>query len=95
MDLSLRAGNRQAFLDFVDKRERPSLKLLKHITSPTMILWGRLDRLYDVEHAFVFQENLSDARLAIVENAGHVPMEEAPDVCALHIREFLDRLHPD
>lgn len=58
MDLSLRAGNRQAFLDFVDKRERPSLKLLKHITSPTMILWGRLDRLYDVEHAFVFQEIL-------------------------------------
>lgn len=95
MDLSLRAGNRQAFLDFVDKRERPNLNLLQHIRSPALILWGRLDRLYNVEQAFVFQENLPDARLAIVENAGHVPMEEAPDICAVHIRQFLDWLHPD
>lgn len=94
IDLSLRAGNRQAFLDFVRKRERPDLKLLQHIQSPTLILWGRLDNLYNVEQAFVFQENLPNATVAIVENAGHVPMEEAPDVCAAHILEFLDRVYP-
>jgi pimeloyl-ACP methyl ester carboxylesterase len=94
IDLSLRAGNRQAFLDFVRKRERPDLKLLQHIQSPTLILWGRLDNLYNVEQAFVFQENLPNATVAIVENAGHVPMEESPDVCATHIRKFLDTLHP-
>lgn len=94
MDLTLRAGNRQAFLDFIRKRERPDLKLLQRIQSPALILWGRLDDMYSVEQAFVFQENLSSAIVAIVENAGHVPMEEAPDVCAGHIREFIDMLQP-
>ena len=90
IDLSLREGNRQAFLDFVDKRERPNLRLLQHIQSPALILWGRLDNLYKVEQAFTFQENLPNSLVAIIENAGHVPMEEAPDVCAGHIREFLE-----
>ena len=94
MDLTLRAVNRQAFLDFIRKRERPDLKLLQRIQSPALILWGRLDDMYSVEQAFVFQENLSSAIVAIVENAGHVPMEEAPDVCAGHIREFIDMLQP-
>jgi pimeloyl-ACP methyl ester carboxylesterase len=94
MDLTLRAGNRQAFLDFIRKRERPDLKLLQRIHSSTLILWGRLDNMYGVEQAFAFQENLSNAIVAIVENAGHVPMEEAPDVCARHIREFIDMLQP-
>jgi pimeloyl-ACP methyl ester carboxylesterase len=93
VDLLLRAGNRQAFLDFVDKRERPNLKLLQHITSPTLILWGRLDNLYSVEDALAFQKNIPNAVIAIIENAGHVPMEEAPDVCAGHIREFLETLN--
>ena len=92
MDLSLRAGNRQAFLDFMYKRERPNVELLHHIQSPTLILWGRLDNLYAVEQAFAFQENLSNATVAIVEDAGHVPMEEAPDICAGHIRKFIDVL---
>ncbi len=90
IDLSLREGNRQAFLDFVDKRERPNLRLLQHIQSPALILWGRLDNLYKVEQAFTFQENLPNSLAAIIENAGHVPMEEAPDVCAGHIRKFLE-----
>lgn len=92
MDLTLRAGNRQAFLDFMRERKWPNLKLLRGIQSPTLILWGRLDDMYSVEQAFAFQENLSGAVVAIVENAGHVPMEEAPDVCASHIRKFIDML---
>lgn len=93
-DLMLRAGNRLAFLDFVKARERPDLKLLSLIHSPTLILWGRLDSMYNVEQAFAFKEILSHALIAIVENAGHLPMEEAPDVCARHILEFIDRHVP-
>jgi pimeloyl-ACP methyl ester carboxylesterase len=92
MDLSLRAGNRQAFLDFMHKRERPDLKLLQHIYAPALILWGRLDNLYSVERAFAFKENISKAKVAIIENTGHVPMEEAPDVCAWHILKFVDMI---
>jgi pimeloyl-ACP methyl ester carboxylesterase len=90
MDLTLRAGNRQAFIDFAMIREWPDIKLLSLIRSPTLILWGKLDSMYNVEQAFVFQENLSHAIVAIVENAGHVPMEEAPHICAKHICEFID-----
>jgi pimeloyl-ACP methyl ester carboxylesterase len=93
-DLMLRTGNRLAFLDFAKGREWPDLKLLLLIHSPTLILWGKLDSMYNVEQAYRFKENLSRATIAIVENAGHVPMEEAPEVCARHICEFVDTQLP-
>ena len=93
-DLMLRAGNRLAFIDFAKAREWPDLKLLSLIHSPTLIIWGKLDSMYNVEHAYRFKENLSCATIAIVENAGHVPMEEAPEVCARQIREFVDTQLP-
>jgi pimeloyl-ACP methyl ester carboxylesterase len=89
-DLMLREGNRLAFLDFVKVRKWPDLRLLSIIHSPTLILWGRLDHIYNVEQAFAFKKILPHAALAIVENAGHVPMEEEPDICARHILEFIN-----
>jgi pimeloyl-ACP methyl ester carboxylesterase len=90
LNLTLREGNRQAFLDFIHDREWPDLKLLSLIQSPTLILWGRLDRMYNVEQAFAFLENLSNAVVAIVEDTCHMTMEEAPDVCAKHIHQFVN-----
>lgn len=78
-ELSLRAGNRQAL---VDRLQLPSdsnrVGQIKNIRQPTLILWGAQDGLIPTENAYRFHRDLPNGTLVILENSGHVPMEENP-----------------
>lgn len=50
---------------------------LHRIAAPTLILWGRHDRLAPVSYAHRFAGAITNARVIIVEGAGHVPQAEA------------------
>ena len=91
--MALRQGNRQALMDFMSERKPPERALLKQIEIPVLIIWGRHDCLYPVEQAFRFREYLPQGRVVIVEEAAHLPMEEAPEVCGRIIRTFIDQIH--
>ncbi|MDZ7587819.1 MAG: alpha/beta hydrolase [Parasphingorhabdus sp.] len=49
---------------------------LDEIRLPTLIIWGRHDRLIDVSCATVLHEGIANSELLILEDAGHVPMIE-------------------
>ncbi|MFZ4690267.1 MAG: alpha/beta fold hydrolase [Polymorphobacter sp.] len=73
-------GNRAATLDrFAGYQPQADTAALKTFTAPTLILWGREDKLIPVEAAEWFSEQLPNARVTILDGIGHIPMEEAPD----------------
>ena len=78
-ELTLRPGNRQAFVDRFNAQSNPEVyKAISQIKCPTLILWGEKDRLIPPECAYRFQEDLPNDTLVIIKGSGHVPMEEDP-----------------
>ncbi len=86
-------GNRQATLDrFAGYRSPTNTDAITRITMPTLILWGRDDKVIPVESAAWFSRQLPNARVTILENVGHLPMEEAPDRALAPVLALLNAL---
>ncbi|MCI2419906.1 alpha/beta hydrolase [Saccharopolyspora sp. K220] len=52
--------------------------LLKTLTMPTRIVWGAEDRWQPVSYAKRLAEDIPNAELSIIPDAGHFPMEDNP-----------------
>jgi len=90
-ELTLRAGNRQAFVDRLSQNTTSQdYKNLTNLQQPTLIIWGDKDELIPVDIAYRFNNNLVNSELAVLENVGHVPMEEAPQRSLNALKLFLD-----
>lgn len=90
-EMSLREGNRQAFVDRSNTVRKIDTLLLHSITQPTMILWGEQDQWIPVRDAERFAALLPHDTLIVLPNVGHVPMEEEPIATANIIRDWLSR----
>ena len=88
-DLTRRAGNRQAFVDRANIKDRPDLKLFSQISCPVLIQWGRHDTWIPASDAELFNAYITNSQVIIYEDAGHVPMEEIPEKSAADVRRFL------
>jgi abhydrolase domain-containing protein 6 len=64
---------------------------LGQVRAPTLIIWGRQDRLIHVSCAEVQHAAIADSEIAIFDHLGHVPMVEDPAACAAVQRPFLAR----
>jgi pimeloyl-ACP methyl ester carboxylesterase len=89
--MSLRAGNRQAFIDraktpFVDHTAK-----LEQLDMPTLILWGDHDTWIPLEDGQKFAWDIEHSELLVLENTGHVPMEESPEESVGPMIDFLKR----
>ena len=62
---------------------------LPHVGAPTLLVWGADDRLIPPAVAEIFRSELPDARLLLVDRAGHVPMLEQPKTVATAVATFL------
>ncbi len=56
----------------------PIIKNLGNIGVPTLIIWGRQDRILPFKHACFAAEKLPNARLHIFDQCGHMPNFERP-----------------
>lgn len=63
--------------------------VLRDIDTPTLIIWGQRDSMVPPEHGPRFAAALPDARLVMIEDAGHLPVEEQPAATAEAVRGFL------
>lgn len=67
----------------------PNLRrFLARITNPSLVVWGTEDRLLPASQAPLFVNALPDARLILVEGAGHFVMQEKPETLT-RIGDFL------
>jgi pimeloyl-ACP methyl ester carboxylesterase len=62
---------------------------LGEIRAPTLLLWGSRDVLLPPALGEVFRAEIPDARLVVLERAGHVPMFDAPEDVSRELIEFL------
>jgi pimeloyl-ACP methyl ester carboxylesterase len=66
-------------------------KRLHRIRVPTLLIWGKDDRIVPPVYAEEFARRLPGARAAIVDQAGHAPHLEQPETVARLIGDFLGK----
>jgi abhydrolase domain-containing protein 6 len=69
--------------------QRPLNARLSEVGVPTLIIWGRHDRLIDVSCVAELEAGIPVNEVAIFEDVGHVPMLEKPALTASVMRRFL------
>ena len=84
----------QIFWIIADEMEQKPLNdQLGGVKVPTLIIWGRHDKLIDVSCVAVLEAGIAGSTAHIFEDVAHVPMIEAPKATAMVQREFL-AAHP-
>lgn len=58
------------------------------ITTPTLILWGREDRWIPLERGETLHGLIPSSEFHVVDDAGHLVIEEKPDQLVQHIMRF-------
>ena len=89
------AKRREALLDVVfehiarDALDAPVTDRLPEVKQPTLIVWGRHDRVIDVSCVDMLAKGIKGAEAIIFEHLGHLPMMEDPAAFAGAHRSFL------
>ncbi|MDB9723358.1 alpha/beta hydrolase [Polaribacter sp.] len=91
--MSLRTGNRKAFIDRAktdfNLAEKVNLVKLKSVKTTTLLIWGAKDTWIPLGNGKRMDSMLPNSKLVILENSGHVPMEENPKESLEFLKSFL------
>ncbi len=71
------------------KLTKSLLKDLGKINVPTLIFWGKQDKIITVAHARIAAAKIPGAKLHIFDRCGHMPMFERPDEFNKMVLDFL------
>ena len=92
--MALRVGNRQAFIDRAKTDfklgAKANLEKLKSIQIPSLLIWGAQDSWIPLDNGKQMDRMLTNSKLVILENSGHVPMEENPAESLEALNGFLE-----
>jgi pimeloyl-ACP methyl ester carboxylesterase len=92
--MSLRTGNRKAFIDRAktdfNVAEKVNLVKLKSVKTTTLLIWGAKDTWIPLGNGKRMDSMLPNSKLVILENSGHVPMEESPKESLEFLKSFLN-----
>ncbi len=89
LELGMKAAEAAARVAWNPYFENPKLRgRLRRIKSPTLVLWGELDRLIPLAHGRAYAELIPGARLEVIPNCGHMPVFEATEVFCKAVTEF-------
>lgn len=65
--------------------------LLRRLRIPTLIIWGREDRIVPLECAELYHAAIANSRLAVIDHCGHFPQFERSDEFHRVLSDFLLR----
>ncbi|WP_371395688.1 alpha/beta fold hydrolase [Fretibacter rubidus] len=92
MDMMERPGNGDAFVTRAETFTLPDPNHdLKTVATPTLILWGDKDIMVPPAHGEKFAATMPNAALTPLDGMGHVPQEEAPELTANLIHQFIQQ----
>ena len=66
-------------------------KRIHRVKVPTLLIWGKEDRLVPPVYAEEFLRRIAGARVLTVDDAGHAPHLEQPEMVARMVRDFLSQ----
>jgi pimeloyl-ACP methyl ester carboxylesterase len=69
--------------------DRGLAKRLHRITAPTLIVWGRQDRLISADYAHEFGSRIAASRVEIIDHCGHIPQLEQQETTTGLVLDFL------
>jgi len=91
-DLMMYDGNRKESIKFL-RNARRQLETepagVNTIKVPTLIMWGREDVWIPLSVMERFKKDIPHARVIVYDGAGHIPMEEIPEMTAKDADDFL------
>ncbi|MBP6900854.1 MAG: alpha/beta fold hydrolase [Burkholderiaceae bacterium] len=94
-ELTLRAGNRAAFLERVRSwTPGEGVQKVEGVRAPTLVLWGGRDRLLPPALAQRFAADIPGARVQVFDDLGHIPQEEDPARTVAAVLAFLAEAAP-
>ena len=64
-------------------------ELLKQIENETLIIWGKDDQLFPVEYGEAAAKIIPNAKLHIIQNAGHLSLMDQPEIFNKTLDDFL------
>jgi pimeloyl-ACP methyl ester carboxylesterase len=67
-------------------------KWLHRITVPSLLIWGKEDKIMPAAFAKAWQENLSGVRIVTFDNCGHIPQAEKAADTTRQIKAFLSEV---
>ena len=85
-------GTRRAALAAVRSSARGFEDLLGRIRVPTLVLWGKEDRILPQEEGLRLSSEIRSARLVVLPDTGHLPQEETPEEFSHAVRQFLEEV---
>ena len=65
-------------------------KRIHRIGAPTLLLWGKSDRIVPASYGCLFHQSITGAQLVEVSEAGHQPLLEQPGASMKAILRFLE-----
>lgn len=90
VDIATRNREMTARLAWKPYMHDPQLpRFLPRVTNPTLIVWGREDRIVPVECGEQYRRLLPAASLTVLDRCGHAPPLEQPDAFARLVLDFL------
>jgi pimeloyl-ACP methyl ester carboxylesterase len=81
-------------IDPTGQRINASDRLYLASSMPTLIIWGRRDRIIPVEHAQPAHEGMPGSRLELFDQAGHFPHLDEPLRFARTLEDFFRETEP-
>ena len=90
-DMWNREGNLSQILAMANSDKYLDQRLIKTISCPTLIIWGRNDQIILPKNAERFYKDIKNSTLIMYDSCGHVPMIEKPIQVQHDIMEFLSR----
>ena len=93
--MALRFGNRQAFIDRArmdfKMGSKANLEKLKSVNTPTLLIWGAKDNWIPLDNGKRMDKALPNSKLVVLENSGHVPMEENPEESLVILKKYFNQ----
>ena len=95
-ELTLREGNRASLTQRFQYRSSDAALAgqISQLRLPTLILWGRQDRLIPPEHGQRFHQDVAGSQLQVFEGLVHVPHERDPEATVQAVVNFLNPSPP-
>jgi abhydrolase domain-containing protein 6 len=83
-----KAVNDQIFADITGAHDFVFKDVITRISNPTLIVWGKQDRVLAAGNAAEFQRLIPASKVALLDGVGHAPMLEIPLETAALVRDF-------